>query len=164
PSEPPASLSQPARQARLAAGQAAAGSQEACLATEAWTMKRFGRLHKGLVFLVVMALVGVALIGCARLYLTSRYASDQIAEQVQAVLGVPVRTEEVEVGLTGDSFLRNLQVYEADGQRPDTPWLTIEDIRADLSAADVVGGDATPRHLVLSTASLNLRFDANGHL
>ena len=89
-------------------------------------MKRSGRLRKGLVFLLVLVVAGLALVGCARSTSASRHASSQIAGKLQDVLGVPVRIDEADIGFKGESSLSGLQVFEANGQRPDKPWLTVQ--------------------------------------
>src|SRR5579872_297301 len=127
-------------------------------------MMRSGRLRKGLIFLLLAALAGLALIGCARLYLTSRRASRQIADKLEAILGAPVQIREVDVGINSGSSLSGLQVFEANGQRPEQPWLTVADVRVDLSALNVVGGDMSPQRVALSGAAIDLRFDEDGRL
>jgi hypothetical protein len=116
------------------------------------------RLLIGLLVLVVAA------VGCAKLYLGSHRAAALVTNKLQDILGVPVRVGSVDVGIQGDSTLSGLQLYEADGQRPDTPWLTVQNVRTDLSLFDVVRGDTSPERVELTGAAVDLRFDEDGHL
>jgi hypothetical protein len=126
-------------------------------------MIRFSRT-RFLIGLVAGVVVAAGVLGCARLYLTSKAAADVVASKLEDFLGVPVRIDEVDVGMRDASKIERLKIYEGEGQRPDTPWLTVEHTDADLSAFDVVGGDTLPRSIVLTGAVMELRFDADGHL
>jgi hypothetical protein len=123
-------------------------------------MKRLGRLRLLLGLLVLV----VAALGCAKLYLSSNRASNQITRKLEEIFGVPVRVGAVDVGIQGDSTLSGLQLFEADGERSDTPWLTVQNVRTDLSLLDVVRGDTSPQRVELTGAAVDLRFDENGHL
>ena len=127
-------------------------------------MKRLGRPRLLLGLLVLFILLVVAAVGCAKLYLGSDRAAALVTNKLQDVLGVPVRVSSVDVAIQGDSTLSGLQLYEADGRRPDTPWLTVQNIRTDLSLIDVVRGDTSPERVELSGVVVVLRFDEDGHL
>ena len=103
-------------------------------------MKHFRQLRNSL--LVSLAVLGILFLG-VRLYLSSRFAAAHAAERLQDVLGAPVRVSNVNIGIGGDSTLQGLEVFEED--RPgDGPWVTIEDVRADVSALGMVGGRSKP--------------------
>src|SRR5262245_66002701 len=127
-------------------------------------LKRLGRLPLVLVLLALFVVLVIAAVGCAKLYLSSGRATQQITGKLEDVLGVPVRVGGVDVGIQGDSTLSGLQLYEADGQRPDEPWLTVQGVRTDLSLIDVVRGDSSPQRVELTGAAVELRFDENGSL
>jgi hypothetical protein len=123
-------------------------------------MKHFRRLRNSL--LVSIAVLGILFLG-VRLYLSSRFAAAQAAERLQDVLGAPVRVSDVNIGIGGDSTLQGLEVFE-EGRPSDGPWVTIEDVRADVSALGMVGGRSKPSEVELGGAVIDLRFDKDGRL
>jgi hypothetical protein len=123
-------------------------------------MKRVDRLRFG-VYVVLTILV---LLGGARLVLSSGFAADRVAGRLATVLGVPVRVTGADIALGGSSSFHGLQIYEADGARPDVPWVSAEDVRADVSAVDLFADDAMPKEVTLGGANVELRFDQDGTL
>src|SRR5262245_64256014 len=109
-----------------------------------------------LISVAVLLLLG-GLLGGARLYLSSGHAATRVASRLNTLLGVPVRVTDADIGLSGGSSLRGLQVFEADGQRAETPWITVEDLQAEVSALDLLGGDM-PRDLRAQKARIDLCF------
>jgi hypothetical protein len=95
--------------------------------------------------------------------LTSGYAAQRVSGSLEHLLGAPVRVAAVDIGLSGSSVLHGLQLLEVDA--PDQPaWLTVERIHADLSVPDLLGHAPMPRQVVLTGASLALRFDQANQL
>jgi hypothetical protein len=127
-------------------------------------MKRLGRLRLVLGLLALFVVLAAGAVGCAKLYLSSGRGAQQITSKLEDVLGVPVRVGGADVGIQGDSTLSGLQLYEADGQRPDKAWLTVQGVRTDLSLIDVIRGDTSPQRVELSGAAVDLRFDEDGSL
>jgi hypothetical protein len=123
-------------------------------------MKRFRRLRNGL--LVALVVLVVLFVG-VRLYLSSRFAAAQAAERLQDVLGAPVQVNGIHVGIGGDSTLQGLEIFE-EGKKGNGPWVTVEDVRADLSALSLVRGRTAPEEVDLGGAAIDLRFDKDGHL
>jgi hypothetical protein len=122
-------------------------------------MKGIGRPLR--VLLVVALLLVAALVG-ARIYLSSARAAHQVAHSLEAMLGMPVEVERASIGLLGGSSLRGLRVPGPGGDA-DQPLLTIDDVQADLTARGALSG-LLPHHLTLSGVRLNLRFDRKGRL
>ncbi len=120
-------------------------------------MKGIGRPLR--VLLVVAVLLVAALVG-ARLYLSSARAAHQVAHSLESMLGMPVEVEQASIGLLGGSSLRGLRVPGGDA---DPPLLTVDDVQADLTARGALSG-LLPHHLTLSGVRLNLRFDREGRL
>src|SRR4051812_28054184 len=98
------------------------------------------RLFSGLlVLLSPLATAGLA----AKFYIASR-ATPVIVARLQAALGMRVQIAEAEVGLSGGSEIRDVQVFEpppaADPSKPDSPggvpkapekpWFRVERIEA----------------------------------
>jgi translocation and assembly module TamB len=125
-------------------------------------MKRTTWLRKALwIFpIVLLVLVGAASIAL-RSYLSSAAAVQQVAQRLQEMLGGRVEIEGAQIGLIGDSSVRGIQVYEAD--KPNKPWLSIDDVRADVSALGLLLGKS-PQAIHLQGAHLTLRFDSDGNL
>src|SRR5205823_14513101 len=78
--------------------------------------------------------------------------------------GGPVELDSVHIGLFGDSSLRGLRVYEQGGKGPHDPYLSVDEVKTDLSAVDVILGAATPGRLDLRGAHVTLRLDREGNL
>ncbi len=123
-------------------------------------MKRLGRIR----FFVYSVLTILVLLGAARLVLSSEYVANKVADRLGALLGVPVRVTGVDIALGGSSSVQGLQIYEADGTRPDAPWASADDMQADFSAVDMFGDDAMPKRVILNNANVVLLFDKDGTL
>jgi translocation and assembly module TamB len=123
-------------------------------------MTRTRRL--GIAFLVA-ALLAAAAVGCAKLYLASGRATQQVRDRLQNVLGVPVEVADADIGLAGQSSLQGLKIYEPGEKPPEQPWLLADDIEADVSVVGLLGG-AMPQRVRVKGATVDLRFDKGGHL
>src|SRR6266851_5617603 len=122
------------------------------------------RPRRAFLYSVSVVLVAGGLFGGARMYLSSSHAATRVALRLNTLLGVPVRVADVDIGIGGGSSLRGLEVFEAEEGRTETPWLSVEEIQADVSALDLLGDEAMPRLMLARAARLNLHFDRNDHL
>jgi hypothetical protein len=113
-----------------------------------------------LVLGVLLLLLGVAAHG----FLRSRGVADQVASRLEDLFGAPVKVGEVSVGLTGETSLGDVELYEPGPRAPQRPWLKAERLEADVSALKLLAGRTTPREIHLSGAALTLRFGADGRL
>jgi uncharacterized protein involved in outer membrane biogenesis len=117
-----------------------------------------------MLFCVLFLLVlGVALVGAARLYLTSQRVARRVADRMADVLGGTVSIRAVDIGLTRDTTLEGLAAYQGDGTGAEAPWLEVERAFADVSAFGLVVGEL-PRDVTLHEPSVTLRFDRDNHL
>jgi translocation and assembly module TamB len=122
------------------------------------------RKRRGLLIgFLVLVLLGVGGFVLARRVLASQYVADQVAERLSAVYGGSLEVGQADIGLQG-SALRGLKLYEADREPSQAPWIAVEDVRADVSLWDLLGGKTEPHELTLSGADIILRFDAAGHM
>jgi hypothetical protein len=127
-------------------------------------MKRLRRWQRVLLFSVLFLLVlGVALVGTARWYLTSQRVARQVAERMAAVLGGPVNVRAVNIGLTRGTTLDGFEAYQPDGTDAEGPWLEVQHAAADVSAFGLLEGEL-PRDLTLQAPGITLRFDRDNHL
>jgi translocation and assembly module TamB len=127
-------------------------------------MQRFGRWRTvlGTTLVALAVLAGAAWLG-ARTYLSSRRVACQAADRLRHLLGANVEVGEANVGLTGDSSLQNVKVFEPDAKPGAKPFLRIHKAHADVSALDLARG-ARPSQLTLRGAHLTLRVDRAGKL
>jgi hypothetical protein len=110
------------------------------------------------VVLSIFVLLGVA----GRLYLGSRHFSGLIVSRLEAAYGGPVQVGETDVGFDGTS-LHDLQLYETGADDSALPWLTVNDVQADLNLWKLLGGQTTPEELTLDGAAIMLTFDQSNH-
>jgi hypothetical protein len=111
-------------------------------------------------FFLLAGLAG-SLAVAARCYLTSADAARRVAGRLEGMLGTPVRVHEVDLGLTRQSSVRGLELF---GSPTDTaPWLAIDDLSADVSAWELLGGKL-PRQIEATGAALALDFDSSSQL
>jgi hypothetical protein len=123
-------------------------------------MKRKRWLWRALVAVVLLVIV---LLLAARFYLRSSAVASRLAAELANTLGVPVRVEEADVGLFGESTARNVTVHESESDE-DRPWLSVDEVSADVSVLDLLRGKATPGRVTVRGARAELRFDAAGNL
>jgi hypothetical protein len=121
-------------------------------------MKRLLRIL--LVGLVVVLLLGLAV----RWYLKSKHVADKVTARLEEMIGAPVKIGNVDVSVTGDTSLGDVELFEPGAKTSGQPWLKADRIEADVSALKMATGEATPHELRLSGAALTLRFDQQGHL
>jgi translocation and assembly module TamB len=124
-------------------------------------MKFFWRLTIGLAILLLVA--GLGLFIAARFYLSSHNVAGQVSTRLQAMLGAPVQVDTADVGMTGDSSLHGLRVFEAGQDVKQEPFITVGGASADVSALDLLAGK-TPTVVTLTGADIALHFDAAGRL
>ena len=124
-------------------------------------MRFLGRI--ALIVLVVLVVGGIGAYLAARYYLSSAKVTGQVSTRLQAMLGAPVQVESADVGLTGDSSLHGLRVFEPGDEVQKTPVMTVDSATADASALDLAAGK-TPNEIKLGGASIALRFGADGKL
>jgi hypothetical protein len=116
-----------------------------------------------LVLLAAAALLGV-LGEVARRSLASHHVSGVVASRLEAAFGTPVQVDEADIGITGDSSLHGLKLFEKDAGTSDAPWAVIDEVKADVSALSALRGEAMPSRLDVHGMSVTLRFDRDGHL
>jgi translocation and assembly module TamB len=124
-------------------------------------MKLFWRLTIGLAIFLLVA--GLGLFIAARVYLSSHAVAGQVSTRLQAMLGAPVQVDTADVGMTGDSSLHGLRVFEAGEDVKPEPFITVGHVSADVSAWDLLAGK-TPKTVTLTGAAIALHFDAAGRL
>jgi hypothetical protein len=123
-------------------------------------MSRFRRIL--LVTLIIVVILLAALQVVRRYWLSGR-ASQAAAIRLEQAYGARVRVGPVDIGLHGSS-VHDLRLYE-EGAPPDAaPWAVIREADADLSLANLLRGEMTPRTLAFRDADVTLRFDKDGHL
>lgn len=122
------------------------------------------RLRKALIYLAatLLILVPVALVS-ARLYLSSDHVARRVAAQLADVLGGNVEVKGADIGLREKSSLRGVEVYPAGSAPGEKPWLSVEDLEADVSVFDLLG-DTMPSRVRLDRPQLSLHFNADNHL
>ncbi len=116
-----------------------------------------------LITLSILLPLGVVSAAGARSYLSSRQVAYLVAGRLQSLLGVPVRVQAADIGLTGGSTFKGLELFEP-GDDPPPPWLTVGDASADVSAFGALAGADTPDQVTLRHIAVELRFDRAGHL
>jgi hypothetical protein len=119
-------------------------------------------------FLLIALLVLVLLIGGGflylRYYLRSPAVTHQVATRLEAIYGAPVRVESVDVGMSG-STLAGFELFEPGTDASQgTPWLKVGSLTTDISLWDILRGQAMPKNVTLTGATVVLRFDAEGQL
>ncbi len=116
------------------------------------------------IILVILLLVaGLGFFIAAHFYLSSHNVAGQVSTRLQAMLGAPVQVDTADVGMTGDSSLHGLRVFEAGEAAPPEPFLTVGAVSADVSALDLLAGK-TPSAVTLTGAAIVLHYDAAGRL
>ena len=123
------------------------------------------RLIYGLV--IVFVVPGIA--GLIAKYYLSNGVTPQVIFRLQSALGMPVQIENADVGISGGSELKGVQVFEpnpsgAPPKSSEKPWFRIDRVEADVSALGLASGSALPTKLSLHGVSLVLRFDKDGNL
>ena len=98
-----------------------------------------------LVVLIVLLVGGVGLYLASRCYLSSSNVTGQVSTRLQAMLGAPVQVESADVGLTGDSSLHGLRIFEPGDAEKKTPIITVDSATADASALDLMRGKDAER-------------------
>jgi hypothetical protein len=111
----------------------------------------------GLLLLIAVALVA------ARFYLSSGRVANQVRQRLQEFLGGTVQVGAVDLGLTGDSSVSGITVYDEDRAAGVKPWIRIARVRADVSALGLARGQM-PQSVTLHDAQLSLHFAADDRL
>ncbi len=125
-------------------------------------MKRLAKLrHILLGTLAVLAILVVAVLVAAHFYLRSGHATQQVQAQLEDALGVPVEVGSAQIGLQGNTEVRNLRLIDESDHKP---FLQVEQADVDMSVLRYLGGGRSPRRIDLRDAHLRLRFDAAGKL
>jgi hypothetical protein len=112
---------------------------------------------------VALLLPFVILCGVLRHFLDRQRLAGMVAERLEAAYGGHVEIRAANIGLTG-SDMADLRLYEVGAESGTPPWMTVERVRTDLSAWNVLCGERKPRTLTLEGAALTLRLDEAGHL
>jgi uncharacterized protein involved in outer membrane biogenesis len=115
-----------------------------------------------LVVLTLLVILIVGLLIAARAYLSSDSARREVAARLEAIYGGPVEVEGADIGLFGDSTLRNVRLHEA-GQAGRSAWASAAAVKTDVSALDLLRG-VMPRQITLTDPVVTLRLDRDGRL
>lgn len=110
----------------------------------------------GLGILAVLLLVGWL---AARWYLNSPELVVRVRTELEGAYGGDVKLYALDVGMTSSS-LRGIELYE----RNQTPWLSVADLRTDLTLVGLAKGRTRLGHVTLRGAKILLRFDKQGKL
>lgn len=121
-------------------------------------------MRRVLVVLLVLLIVVLGALFAAHTLLRSERVRHDVAARLEEAAGLPVTIGAAQIGVTGDSTLRDLQLHEAGAAPGDAPWATVEALRTDLSAWDILRGAAVPQSVTLVGAEVTLRFDRAGRL
>jgi hypothetical protein len=124
-------------------------------------MKRAVRFL-GILFLVLLVAGALAYWGF-HYYLHSGKGAQAVARHLEKTLGGRVRVGAVDVGVTASSA-RGVEVFAHDADTEDGPWLTIEDIEADVPVFDLLDRTARPTKVTVRGLAVRLDFDKDGHL
>ena len=85
------------------------------------------------------------------------------ANSVATKIGVLVQVDTADVGMSGESSLHGLRVFQAGEDAKQEPFVTVGGVSADVSALDLLSGK-TPTAITLTGAAIDLHYDAAGHL
>src|SRR5665213_28856 len=99
-------------------------------------MKLFWRWTISLAILLLVA--GLGFFIAVRFYLSSHNVAGQVSTRLQAMLGTLVQVDTADVGMTGDSSLHGLRVFEAGQDVKQEPFITVGGVSADVSALDLL--------------------------
>jgi hypothetical protein len=124
-------------------------------------MKRAVRVL-GIVFLILLVAGALAYWGFYH-YVHSGKAAKAVARHLEKTLGGRVRIGAVDIGATTSSA-RGVEVFNPDAVTDDGPWLTIEDIEADVPILDLMDKTARPTKVIVRGVAVRLDFDKDGHL
>jgi translocation and assembly module TamB len=124
-------------------------------------------------FLTILAFLLVLLIG-AKVYLAS-HATPQVVARLQSALGMRVQVGTADVGLSGGSELKDVQIFEPPAPAnerkepnqptaPEKPWFRVDRVEADVSVLSLLSGSTGPAKVHLEGVSVILRFDKDGKL
>ncbi len=116
-----------------------------------------------LLALFALALVVLLTAAVVRTYLSSTHAAERAAAVLSRACRAPVRVGAADVNLDA-TRLRDVRIYEPDAGPDDEPFAVADDVRADVSLWDLLGGQALPDSVRLDRARVTLRFDETGHL
>jgi uncharacterized protein involved in outer membrane biogenesis len=108
-----------------------------------------------------LLVLSAVLLVAAHFYLRSSAMARRAEDKLQEALGVPVRVGGVAIGLAGSSSARQIEVLEP---KRETPWLTLEEVTANLSVLDLLSGNAEGGKVRVRGARVHLRFDSRGRL
>jgi hypothetical protein len=120
-------------------------------------MKRFLLI---LLAVVVLAALGVVIGG--RYYLHSDQVRQRVATRLESIYGGDVEVGEADIGVTGDTTLKNLRFYERD-KSGKNPWAKVGSVEADVSGLNLMRG-VMPKDLTLISPVVTIRLDREGRL
>ena len=124
-------------------------------------MKSFWRWAIGAA--VLLLVVGLGLFITARFYLSSHNVAAQVSTRLQTMLGALVQVDGADVGVSGDSSLHGLRVFQAGDDAKHKPFVTVAGASANVSALDLLKG-VMPTAITLTGANVDLNFNTAGRL
>ncbi len=121
------------------------------------------RARLGLLLVVALLLAAGLAVAVVHHCLSSPQVAARVTQSLEAQYGAPAEVGQAEIGLQ-ESSLHGLKLYEVGASRSDTPWVTVDGVRADVSALGLAAGQDHPTQVTLTGAAVTLRYDAAGHL
>lgn len=120
--------------------------------------------QRRLLYCALPVVIVAVLLLCGQWLLSSHRLARALAEKLEAMLNLPVRVGEARIGLrTPDSNVSEIQVFEANDRALAQPWVQIKEAAANIGMLELLGG-AMPGSVDLHGFTVELRFDAQGHL
>ncbi len=117
-----------------------------------------------LMIVIVLGLILVVVYEGGRRLLASQFVASQVASRLAHVCGAPVKLDSVNLGVE-DSTVEGLKLYPAGSEgAAGKPWMTVGDVKTDVTLWDALRGAAMPHELTLTGASITLHFDRKGQL
>jgi hypothetical protein len=121
---------------------------------------RIRKLLVGAVSLLCLLALALALLGR---FFSSEHLAPLVAARLRALFDRPVAVDHIDVGLFSTS-IDNIRVSEAETASPDSSWLLLPKVRADLAVLGLLSGRTDPQDLRIDGARCCLQFDQAGHL
>src|SRR5579859_3683125 len=103
--------------------------------------------------LAFLVLLGVVALVAVHFYLRSGRAAQNVKEQLEEALGMPVEVGSAQIALHGNTEVRDLRLIDASDNQP---FLQVGEATVDLSVLRYLRGLRSPRRIDLRDARLRL--------
>lgn len=111
--------------------------------------------------------IGVSLfllLGTVYWLFSSHFLARHVARQLSEVMGMPVRIASIIPGYHA-TRIHGIDIYPVDDpESKNTPWITIDQIQADVSLWDGIAGTVDPKDIHIFSAGITLHLDPSGKL